>query len=193
MRFLGVVMVFFCLAFVAGCTIQSTVILPDAAAAGDPITGFPSDTAFKLESFDRQQNAYHYMGTVTPQKAGDGRIRYVLAFNEDSKTLFLQAKKLSENNYVLRYGDKGDGVEPSVNESALVFVTVEDGTYYVLSSLADKALFEKAFPNAPRPTAAGDTIMLTSDAEAAQLSAYFRDHRSDFRVDQDYVRIRLAK
>jgi hypothetical protein len=72
-------------------------------------------------------------------------------------------------------------------------VTVEDGTYYVLSSLADKALFEKAFPDTPRPTVASDTIMLTGDAEAARLSAYFRDHRGDFRTDQDYVRIRLTK
>jgi hypothetical protein len=45
----------------------------------------------------------------------------------------------------------------------------------------------------PRPTVAGDTIMLDSDAEAAALSAYFRDHRGDFRPDQDYVRIRLMK
>jgi len=117
----------------------------------------------------------------------------VLAFNDDSKTLQLQAKKLSENNYVLRYADKGDGVEPNLNESALVFVSVEDGTYYVLTSLADKALFEKAFPDMPRPTVANDTIMLGSNAEAARLSAYFRDHRGDFRTDQDYLRIRLTK
>ena len=193
MRFLSHVLAVLCLIFIAGCTFQSDTILPDAKAAGDPIAGFPTSGPFKLESFDRQKSAYHYLGTMTPETMADGRIRYTFVFEEDSKKLLLQTKKLSDNNYLLRYADLGDGVEPNVDESALVFLTVDNGTYYVLTSLADKALFEKVYPGAARPAIVNDAVKLETEAQAEQLSAFFRDHRNAFLQDQDYIRMRLLK
>jgi hypothetical protein len=192
MRLFAMIMVFACLVFAAGCTIQSDVVLPDAQAAGDPIIGFPDDKPFNLESFDREKGAYHLVGTMTPAKAEKGMVQYMLALNEDSDRIAVRAKKLSENDYVLRYAEIGHP-EPNASETALVFLTVEDGTYYVLTNLADKALFEKVFPAMPRPAIVNDGVQLSSDAQVAQLSAYFRDHRADFRPDQDYIRMRIAK
>jgi hypothetical protein len=191
MSLLRTVIAMFCLVWIAGCSFQSDVILPDARAAGDPIAGFPTAAPFKLESFDRQKNAYHYIGTGTPEMIGN-RVRYTLAFEGDSKKLLLQAKQLSENNYVLRYAELGDGVDPNIDDSALVFVNVEDGTYYVLMSLADKALFEKVYRGVAKPSIVNDTVKLDME-QAARLSAFFGDHRDQFLTDQDYVRIRLMK
>jgi len=192
MRLLATIMTFICLAFAAGCTIQSDVILPDAQAAGDPIIGFPTDKPFQLESFERQQGAYYRIGTMTPTKAENGMVQYTFALNEDSDRMAIRARKLTENDYVLRYAEIGHP-EPNASQTALVFLTVEDGTYYVLTNLADKALFEKVFPEVPRPVIVNDGVQLVSDALAVQLSAYFRDHRADFRPDQDYIRMRIAK
>jgi hypothetical protein len=192
MRLLAMVMAFACLIFSAGCTIQSDVILPDAKSAGDPIIGLPTDKPFKLESFDRQKGAFHLLGMMTPAKMDDGQVHYMFALNEDSDRMAVRAKRLSGNDYVLRYAEAGHP-DPNASQTALVFLTVEDGTYYVLTNLADKALFEKVFPEMPRPAIVNDAVKLDSDAQAARLSAFFRDHRADFRSDQDYVRMRVAK
>lgn len=192
MRLLATITAFICLTFAAGCTIQSDVILQDAGAAGDPIAGFPADRPFRLESFDRQQGAFHLIGTMTPVKADGGLVQYTFSLNEDSDRVAVRAKRLSENNYLLRYAEIGHP-EPNASQTALMFVTVEDGTYYVLTNLADKALFEKVFAETPRPAIVNDGVQLASDAQAARLSAYFRDHRADFRPDQDYIRMRVAK
>lgn len=192
MRLFTMTMAFVCLVFAAGCTIQSDVILPDARAAGDPIIGFPIDRPFKLESFDRQKGSYHLIGTMTPTKMENGLVQYMFALNEDSDRMAVRAKKLSENDYVLRYAEIGHP-EPNASQTALVFLTVEDGTYYVLTNLANKAVFEKVFSETPRPAIVNDAVKLDSEAQAAQLSAYFRTHRADFSPDEAYIRMRLAQ
>jgi hypothetical protein len=182
-----------CLCWLAGCTLQSEVILPDANAAGDPIVAFPSDAAFKLESFDRQKNAFHYLGLMTPEKVDGGLIRYKFVFNGDSKTVQLQAKKLSDNNYVLRYAELGGAGQPNIYDGAIMFVTVENGTYYALMSLADKTLFNKVFDAPSRPVVDNDTVKFATEQQGIYLSSYFAKHRDQFLADQDYVRIRVMK
>lgn len=192
MRLLKIVSIMFCLACLSGCSFQSDVILPDANAPGDVIAGLPTSAPFKLESFDRQKNAYHYIGTMTPETVDGGRVRYSFAFREDaSKLLVIQARKLSENNYILRYAQMDDGGEPSLSDSALMFVTIEDGTYYLLTNLGDRTLFEKAYLGMTPPAVVNDQVKFESSEQAARLSAYFAGHRADFLADKDYVRIRL--
>lgn len=191
MRMFKLIVVAFGLFLAAGCTIQSTTLLPDATAAGDPIAGFPADMPFKLESFDRQKGAFHYIATAAPEAVDATHIRYTLTMPGESKKMTLQARKLSDDNYLVRYADIGPSGEIDANDSALVLVSLDNGTYNVLTSIADKTLFEKAFPSLPRPVIDNDTINLESDAQAMQLSEFFRDHRAEFKQDQDYIRMRL--
>jgi hypothetical protein len=194
MRLMKTALALLCLFWLAGCTFQSTVILPDAKAAGDPIAGLPLDGPFKLESFDRQKGAYHQLGTMTPEKMADGKVRYTFAFTEDDpKKLLVQAEKISESDYILRYAQLGDGAEPNINESALFFLKVEDGTYYVLTSLADRKLFETVFSGVERPRIVSDSMLLDSVEQGRRLSAYFSAHRAEFLMDQDYVRMRVMR
>lgn len=192
MRLLKLAPIMFCLAWLAGCSFQSDVILPDANAPGDVIAGLPTDAPFKLESFDRLKNAYHYIGTMTPETMDGGRVRYSFAFREEaSKLLVVQAKQLSEGNYILRYAQIGAG--PSLDESALMFLTIEGGTYYLLTNLGAKTLFEKVYSGMQPPEVINDQVKFKTSEQASRLSAYFAAHRDDFLRDQDYVRIRLMR
>lgn len=193
MRIFNLLLVMLGLLLAAGCTIQSTALLPDASAPGDPIAGFPNDAPFKLESFDRQKGAFHDIGTVTPEVFDAAHVRYSLSMMGESKKMMLQARKLSDNNYIIRYADIGPNGEINANDTALVFASLDGDTYYLMTGIADKALFEKAFPALPRPVIDNDTINLENDAQARQLSDFLRDHRAEFLPDQDYVRMRLAK
>lgn len=193
MRLLKTAVATLVLALLAACSFQSAVILPDVTAAGDPIAGLPTDAPFRLESFDRQRNAFRYIGTMTPEMAGDGHVRYTFTFAAESLKLLIQAQKLSEHSYILRYAELGDDLQPKLRNSTLVFLTAENGTYYILTSLADKKLFDKIFDRDPKPTVVDDVVDFDTLEQAAQLSAYFAGHRSEFLIDRDYVRMRLAK
>jgi hypothetical protein len=192
MRRLHALAVFLCLAVLGGCSFQSDVILPDRSAAGDPIVGLPTETAFRLESFDRQNKAFHLIGTMTPQPTGAGKMRYLFTLNEDADRLLVQAQKLSDGNYVLRYVET-DGKGGANGSSALVFLSVADDLFYALTGPGDQALFDKIFGTGSRPDARDGEVKFTSEAQARQLSAYFAAHRNEFLIDQDYIRLRLAK
>jgi hypothetical protein len=192
MRRLHALAVFLCLAILGGCSFQSDMLLPDRSAAGDPIAGLPTDRAFTLESFDRQNKAFHVIGTMTPQSTGSGKMRYLFALNEDADRLFVQAQKLSDGNYLLRYVETDSKGEAN-GSSALVFLSVADGLFYALTGPGDQKLFDKVYGTGPRPDVNDGEVKFTSDAQARQLSEFFATHRVEFLIDQDYIRLRLAK
>lgn len=191
MRIAGTLLVFVLLALVSACTFQSDTLIPDARVAGDPIAGLPTDRAFGLESFDRQRNSFHRFGTMTPQSGEGGKVGYILAFTDDSDRLAIHAKQLSAGTYLLRYTETGYP-DANAGQTALVMLSAEGGNFYVLTSLADKVLFESIFPGANRPLIDGDEIKLESEEQALDLAEFLHDHRDRLRADQDYIRIRLA-
>jgi hypothetical protein len=180
------------LAGLPGCNIDSKVILPVDDAAGDPIAGFLIDRPFALEAFDRQKSAFHVVGTITPRKAGNGRMRYKFSLNENAYSLSLQAKKLSHDNYVIRYSETDSG-GARTGQSALVFLSLDNGTYFALTNLADKALVDKIFARTAPPALSDMQINLIDNAQADTLSRYFADHRGEFLADQNYIRFRIVK
>ena len=56
------------LAFAAGCTIESDIVLPDPTAAGAVIAGFPTDKPFKIETYESEKGTYKPFATLTPER-----------------------------------------------------------------------------------------------------------------------------
>lgn len=191
MRVAKFLMALFAVAWLAGCSFQSDVILPVADAGGDPIPGLPSEKPFKLESFDRDSQKFRVMGTMTPAKTDTDHIRYTFMFNGESDELAIRAQKIGDNAYVLRYAETGKP-DSSAGQTALVFLTADNGTYYVLTSLADKKLYDKVYATGTRPDVVGDDVKFATIDQAKQLADYFAAHRSEFLANQDYVQMRVV-
>jgi hypothetical protein len=192
MRIAKFVIALLALVWSAGCSFQSDVILPVADAAGDAIPGLPADAPFKLESFDRDTQKFRLIGTMTPTKADAGRMRYTFMFNGESDQLAIRAQKVGDNAYVLRYAETGKP-DAGAGQTALVFLTEDDGTYYVLTSLADQKLYDKVYTAGTRPEVRGDDVKFATIDQAKQLADYFVAHRSEFLINQDYIQMRVAR
>lgn len=182
------------LVLAAGCTIESDIILPDPTAAGEPIPGFASDAPFKLETFDNEKGAYKPFATLTPERESEA-VRYVLSLDDGTPNrLMLQARKMSENNYLIRFSQTIEGIRPNLDESGLAFVTIDDGTYYVMSSISDDGWLEEIFKGETLPRGAGTSnVKLDSMDQAAKISAWFGANRGRLAERRDYVRFRVAK
>lgn len=193
MRLAKFVIALLALVWLAGCSFQSDVILPTADAAGDAIPGLPTDTPFKLESFDRDTQKFRLTGTMTPVKAVAGQqMYYTFMFNGESDQLAIRAQKLGDNAYVLRYAETGKP-DAGASQTALVFLTADNGTYYVLTSLADQKLYDKVYATGTRPEIMGNDAKFATIDQAKQLADYFVAHRSEFLVNQDYIQMRVAR
>jgi hypothetical protein len=182
------------LLFAAGCTIESDIILPDPTAAGEAIPGLPSDRPFKLETFDKEQGAYKAFATLTPERETDA-VRYVLSLDDGTPNrLVVQARRMSENNYLIRFSQRIEGMRPNLDESGLAFVTINDGTYYLMSSISDDGWLEEIFKGETLPRGAGTSnIKLDTMDQAAKISAWFGANYPRLADRRDYVRFRLAK
>jgi hypothetical protein len=182
------------LAFVAGCTIESDIILPDPTAAGEPIVGFPTDKPFKIDSFDAATGGYKAFATLTPERETDA-VRYTLSLDDGTPNrLIVQARRMSENNYLIRFAQTIEGMRPTLNESGIAFVTVKDGTYYLMSSISDDGWIEEIFKGDSLPRGAGtSTIRLDTMDQAAKISAWFGANFTRLADRRDYVRFRLAQ
>jgi len=193
MRLARFVIALLALAWLASCSFQSDVILPTADAASDAIPGLPTDAPFKLESFDRDTQKFRLTGTMTPEKAVSvGQMHYTFMFNGESDQLAIRAQKLGDNAYVLRYAETGKP-DASASQTALVFLTEDNGTYYVLTSLADQKLYDKVYATGTRPEIKGDDVKFATIDQAKQLADYFVAHRPEFLINQDYIQMRVVR
>lgn len=194
MNILRTLMAFAVLAFVAGCTIESDIILPDPTATGEAISGFPSDKPFKLETYDSEKATYKPFATVTPERETDA-VRYVLSLDDGTPNqLVVQARKISENNYLIRFVQTIKGMRPTLNESGIAFITVRDGTYYLMSSISDDGWIEEIFKGETLPRGAGtSTIKLDTMDQATKISAWFGANFTRLADRRDYVRFRIVQ
>jgi hypothetical protein len=194
MNVLKTVLAIAALFLVASCTIESDTVLPDPTAAGDAIPGFPLDKPFRLETFDKGKQDYKAFATITPEREGEA-VRYVVAFDDGTPNrLVVQARKMSEDNYLIRFAQTIEGLRPSLSESGLAFVTVRDGDYYLMSGITDDGQIEQMFPGQEAPRGAGtSTIKLDTMAQAETISAWFGTNFDNLSEYKDYTRFRVVK
>jgi hypothetical protein len=179
---------------VASCTIESDTVLPDPTAAGDAIPGFPSDKPFRLEAFGKDEQAYKAFATVTPERETEA-VRYIVAFDDGTPNrLVVQARKISESNYLIRFSQVIEGLRPSLRESGLGFVTIRDGDYYLMSGITDDGQLEEMFPGQTLPRGAGtSTIKLDTMDQARTISAWFGANFQKLSEYKDYTKFRVVK
>jgi len=194
MKILKTILAVVALCFLAGCTIESDIILPDPTAAGEAIAGFPRDAPFKLESFDSKTNAFKPFATLTPERETDA-VRYIVSLDDGTPNrLVVQARKMSENNYLIRFSQRIEGIRPNLDESGLAFVTLKDRTYYLMSSISDDGWLEEIFKGETLPRGAGTSnIRLVSMDQAARISSWFGANYPRLGDRSDYVRFRVAQ
>jgi hypothetical protein len=180
--------------FVAGCTIESDIILPDPTAAGEPIPGFSSDKPFKIETYDNEKGSYKPFATMSPERQTDA-VRYTVSLDDGTPNrLVVQARKMSENNYLIRFSQTIEGMRPTLNESGLAFLTIDNDTYYLMSSISDDGWIEEIFKGEALPRGAGTSnIKLDTMDQAAKISAWFGANYTRLADRRDYVRFRVAK
>lgn len=181
------------LVFVGGCTIESDIILPDPTAAGEAIPGFPSDKPFKIETYDSAKGTYKPFATLTPQRETDA-VRYIVSLDDGTPNrLMVQARRMSDGNYLIRFAQTIEGMRPTLNESGLAFITVDKDTYYLMSSISDDGWIEEIFKGETLPRGAGtSTIRLDTMDQAAKISAWFGANFPRLADRRDYVRFRVV-
>ena len=104
-------------ALLAACSIQSDVLLPDLAASGDMIEGLPASGPFRLQTFDRDKGEFKSFATIDATADGS-QARYLLSFDDGTPTrLMMQAKKMSQGNYLVRFTQVAEGRPASLSES----------------------------------------------------------------------------
>jgi hypothetical protein len=194
MRILKTLLSIAALVFVAGCTIESDIILPDPTAAGEVIPGFPTDKPFQIETFESEKGTYKPFATLTPERQTDA-VRYVLSLDDGTPNqLIVQARKMSEGNYLIRFGQTVEGMRPTLNESGLAFITIKDGEYYLMSSISHDGWLEEIFKGETLPRGAGTSnIKLDTMDQAAKISTWFGTNYTRLADRRDYVRFRLVK
>jgi hypothetical protein len=180
--------------FVAGCTIESDIILPDPTAAGEAIPGFSSDNPFKIETYDSEKGTYKPFATLTPERETDA-VRYIVSLDDGTPNrLVVQARKMGDNNYLIRFAQTIEGMRPTLNESGLAFITIDKDTYYMMSSISDDGWIEEIFKGETPPRGAGSsTIRLDTMDQAAKISAWFGANFTRLADRRDYVRFRVVK
>lgn len=194
MRMLKTLFAVATLLLAAGCTIESDIIMPDPTASGDAMLGFPSDRPFRLETLDSETGAYKPFATLTPERQA-GAIRYAVTLDDGTPNrLMVQARRMGENDYMIRFSQMIGDLRPSLNESGLAFVTISDGSYYMMSSISDDGWLEEIFKGEPLPRGAGTTnVRLDTIEQAAKISAWFGANHSRLAERRDYVRFRVAQ
>jgi len=194
MNILKTILAIVAFCFLAGCTIESDIILPDPTAMGEAIPGFPKDAPFKLETFDSKTNGYKAFATLTPERDTDA-VRYIVSLDDGTPNrLVVQARKMSENNYLIRFSQRIEGIRPNLDASGLAFITAKDGTYYLMSSISDDGWLEEIFKGETLPRGAGTSnIRLDSMDQAARISAWFAANYPRLGDRRDYVRFRVAQ
>lgn len=194
MKILKTLIAFAALVFVAGCTIESDIILPDPTAAGEAIPGFPSDKPFKIETFDSTKGSYKPFATLTPQRETDA-VRYVVSLDDGTPNrLIVQARKMGDHDYLIRFAQTIEGMRPTLNESGLAFITIDKDTYYLMSSISDDGWLEEIFKGDTLPRGKGtSTIRLDTMDQAAKISAWFGSNFTRLADRRDYVRFRVVK
>ena len=182
------------LVFAAGCTIESDIILPDPTAAGAAIPGFPSETPFRIETFDKDKGVYKAFAMLTPERETDA-VRYVLSLEDGTPNrMSIQARKMGEKDYLIRFSQTIEGLRPSLDESGLAFVTIDNGTYYLMSSMSDDGWLEEIFKGETLPRGAGtSSIRLDTMDQAAKISAWFGANYGRLAERRDYVRFRVVQ
>lgn len=194
MRLVKAILVLAVLLGLAGCTFESDKVMTDVNAAGDEIAGYPSDKAFVIESFDRAKQSYQAFARVTPETVRGQGIHYSFRFGDGSPMFVtVRARKISEDNYLVRYAQIQDGVATTLNESGLVFVRHDGGTYYVLTGISSQPMLDRIFVGETPLELGTSVVRLETDHQADRISAYFRDHFEDFPRDQDYARMRIVQ
>lgn len=182
------------LCLLAGCTIESDIILPDPTATGEAIAGFPTDAKFRLETFDSKTNGYKAFATLTPERDTDA-VRYIVSLDDGTPNrLVVQARKMSDDNYLIRFSQRIEGIRPNLDASGLAFITKKDGTYYLMSSISDDGWLEEIFEGETLPRGAGTSnVRLDSMDQAARISSWFAANYTRLGDRRDYVRFRVAQ
>lgn len=177
---------------VTGCTIESDIMLPDPTAAGAPIDGFPSDRPFSLQTYDARTGGFRPFATLTPERETDA-IRYTVRLDDGTPNrLVVQARRMSDGNYLIRFAQTVEGLRPTLNESGLAFLTVKGKDYYLMSSISDDGWIEEIFDGKSLPRGAGSsTIRLDTMDQAVRISAWFGANYPRLADRRDYVRFRM--
>ena len=193
MTFIRTVLAFAAALFLAACTIESDTVMPDPTAAGDPIPGFPLDRSFELEAFETGRQSYKAFATLTPDREGE-RVRYIVHFNDGTPNrLVVHARKMSGNNYLVRFAQTIEGMRPSLRESGLGFVSVRDGHYFMMTSMSDDGRLEDIFGRDALPRGAGtSTLTLDTIEQAEKISAWFAAHSPELSERKDYTKFRVV-
>ena len=182
------------LLWLAGCTLESPTLMTDPTAAGDVIAGFPGQGSFTLESYDRAKRDYATFATARAEAVAGKGIRYLLDFNDNgSMAIVVQARKISPDNYLLRYFQLSAGNAGDLSQSGLVFLRRDGDTYYALTGISSQAILDKIFTGDTPLQLTGSVLRIDTARQAEMISAYFRDHFEAFPQDQDYARFRLAQ
>ena len=194
MRILNTILAVAASCFLAGCTIESDIILPDPTAAGEAIAGFPKDAPFRIETFDSKTDGYKAFATITPERETEA-VRYHVSLDDGTPNrMVVQARKMGGDNYLIRFSQRIEGIRPNLDASGLAFVTLKDGTYYLMSSISDDGWLEEIFKGDKLPRGAGTSnIRIDSMDQAARISAWFAANYQRLGDRRDYVRFRVVR
>lgn len=194
MKLLNTLLAVAALVFAAGCTIESDIILPDPTAAGEVIPGFPTDKPFKIETYESEKGTYKPFATLTPERQTDA-VRYIVSLDDGTPNrLVVQARKMGENDYLIRFAQTIEGMRPTLNESGLAFITIKNGEYYLMSSISDDGWIEEIFKGETLPRGAGSSnIKLDTMDQAARIATWFGSNYTRLGDRRDYVRFRVVK
>ncbi|MBL0371312.1 hypothetical protein JJB09_04665 [Rhizobium sp. KVB221] len=194
MKLLKILATLLAVIWCASCAIQSDTLLADPMGVGDPVEGFPKSGTFRLEVFDRDKNSYKPFATLVSQPRANG-FSYILAFEDGTPgRLVLQAKTLSQGNYLIRFSQYQADRPATLETSALAFVTEKDATFYVLSAITTMDTLNEIFAGRTLPRGGdGADVWLDSIEQAELISKWFAKHYQRLADYKDYSQFRVVK
>ena len=195
MRIFNLAMALGLAALLAGCNFQSDTLLAVPMAGGDLIAGFGANDPVRIKIVSGQDED---VATVRPQVQADGTVRYEVlsgtggAAQTDAEKVYLSAKKLAGERYVIRYTAVDAKIPSRIVDTQLAFLSLRKGEYTYLMHIEDENVLKKIFPaeeGRPKATSDGDGFVIETQAQAEAISAYFDSHVAEFAKDKDYGRI----
>jgi hypothetical protein len=183
------------LLLLGSCTIESDTLLTDLGKPGDPIAGFPADKPFKIVTFSPGSDDGKAFATLTPQKSEPGTMLYMMSFDDGTPNkLLVQARYLSDGNYLLRFVQVIDGMLLELDQSGLAFLSRQGDDWRLLTAVGDDGSLEEIFGKAGIPAGSyGSVLKLTTFDEARKVSDWFAKHAGNPQLEKDFSRFRIVE